>query len=99
MKGCSISVAIQIDLLKALGDGWYHGDNGFEGLALDPEGLDWAVTVLSGWHPAPYIYPTLDGGLSVEWDMGSVATKAKVDLKLRTVTLDCDCMDCMMHKS
>ena len=53
-----------LDHLRVLKDGWLNGD----GLAPSKEGLDWLERILV-YHLqiTPYIYPTYEGGVSLEW--------------------------------
>jgi hypothetical protein len=66
--GASSKIGEQIESLRALEDGWLDG----EGFAIDGPGLDWVAAVLnrmvaSKLLPFPFIYPTEEGGVRVEW--------------------------------
>ena len=73
-------VTAQLDDLRNLKDGWYDGD----GLAPSHEGLDWLEARLSNEYlnllPLPRIYPTVEGGVQLEWSIGSNDTSLEVNL-------------------
>lgn len=72
----------QLDELAALPDGWLDGD----GAALDRVGLEWFGAKFADRYPsdlpAPYLYPTPEGGLQAEWRLGGSIIDLMVDLKI-----------------
>lgn len=82
-----LDVAARVDELRLLNDGWLEG----RGLALSATGLDWFVASFqrefSGDLPLPYVYPTEDGGLRLEWDLGSLDLSIDVDLASKSGAL------------
>lgn len=75
-------------VLQELKDGWFNGD----GLAPSGDGLSWLhewmgkmITFFSA--PCPFIYPTTDGGVSLEWDIGGVDFTIKVNLETRSAVI------------
>ena len=76
--------------LSGLKNGWLDG----EGVAPSPDGLKWLQDVWSTQGerlalPAPYLYPTLGGGLSLEWDHPA-AISLEVNLSTRLGDVDCE---------
>lgn len=68
ISNCEVSIHDQIESLRNLKPGWLNGS----GEAIPRPGLDWVEGVLhrliaSGPVPIPYIYPTEDGNIQVEW--------------------------------
>ena len=55
--------------LKELKDGWYEND----GIAPSHVLLDWIVAHIKKYFtydiPLPYMYPTFEGKVSLEWDI------------------------------
>lgn len=75
--GCPTPMNEQIATLRGLAPGWLDG----EGLAYRGSDLDWleaylARLVTSSGVPCPYIYPTPEGAVRVEWS----APKAEIVL-------------------
>ena len=70
----------QLNQLRALEDGWLEG----EGEAPSNEGLDWLSQAFARFYPAylpaPYIYPTEDGGVQIEWSFGVIDINVRIDL-------------------
>jgi hypothetical protein len=85
----------QIASLKLLKDGWLNG----QGVVIDQEGLIWLEQRLTGLSQdlsKVYLYPTSEGGVSLEYDFQNNKTKdsisAILNLKDRTCELfACDC--------
>lgn len=82
--------ADRIEWLRGIKDGWYNGDS----LGIDSAGLDWFTNVWQHqiviWNSLkedeahrwiPYMYPTPEGHISVEWSIGM---EMIVDLKAQT---------------
>lgn len=68
--------------LRDLEAGWHDG----EGIAPSAEGIDWfegAFLKDENLSPKPYIYPTIDGNVQVEWTIGGWEISMKVDLEKR----------------
>lgn len=81
-------ILARLDELRALEDGWYDG----YGSAPSTQGLDWlgqqAARNLGG-APAPYIYPTPEGSVQFEWDIGSFRPSLEIDLETRVGEWHC----------
>ena len=74
-----LDVNFRLDELRHLSDGWMDG----EGKAPSASGLDWFAGSFELWKhecPLPYIYPTVAGGLSVEWTIERRSMSLEVDL-------------------
>lgn len=73
-----------INELKQLSDGWLDG----KGLAPLAQSLDWLSDELrTRYHddlPAPFIYPTPEGGVQLEWTLGDIEASLEIDLVRRT---------------
>ena len=71
----------QVESLRAVSPGWANG----EGEAINAEGLTWLhealLTKISfGDATMPYLYPTEDGNVSVEWTIGTTIADLEIDL-------------------
>ena len=81
-------ILARLDEFRALEDGWHDG----YGSAPSTQGLDWlgqqAVRNF-GVVPAPYIYPTPEGGVQFEWDIGSFRPSLEIDLETRVGEWHC----------
>lgn len=75
-------VMSRLDELRALQDGWLDG----YGLAPSADGLVWFAQEFEARYPRdvvlPYVYPTADGGLQLEWGLPS----GEVSLEINLVT-------------
>ena len=73
-------VPSRLEELERLEDGWLDG----EGRALDKRGIRWFVEMFERSFPndlpLPYIYPTADGNIQLEWTLGNYELSLKVDL-------------------
>lgn len=77
-----------LDEFRALEDGWYDGC----GSAPSLQGLDWLGQRAArnlGDAPTPYIYPTPEGGVQFEWDIGSFRPSLEIDLETRVGEWHC----------
>lgn len=69
----------RLNELSQLEDGWFDG----EGLAPLADSMSWleeAWCTHAAHLPEPYIYPTLEGGLSLEWDKPGNGLTLELDL-------------------
>jgi hypothetical protein len=77
-------VGARIQELKGLKDGWLDG----EGVAPSDQDLDWMLEFLNKEYPdelpLPYIFPTPEGGVQLEWTIGSYDVSLDVDLSEKT---------------
>ncbi|WP_275288329.1 hypothetical protein [Halomonas elongata] len=77
----STEVQVQLEELKNLRDFWLDG----KGLAPCKSGLDWLISCFSNLYeddlPQPYVYPTPEGGVQVEWSIGEQEISLEIDLK------------------
>jgi len=73
-------VLFRIEELKTLKDGWLDG----KGQAPKDEQLDWFAQNFEAHYPAdlpyPFIYPTPEGGLQVEWSGTNIELSLDADL-------------------
>ena len=85
-----LDIRHQLESLEKLKDGWADGiqpavdwGNGY-GLAPSAEGLEWLGGRLDKLYeqrlPKPYLYPTPEGGVEVEWSMGPIMPSLEIDL-------------------
>lgn len=69
--------------IAALKDGWLDG----QGKAPDAKGLEWFAEKIRGYSPEglrlPYVYPTVNGGIRLEWTIGTREISFDVDLANR----------------
>lgn len=70
----------RIDELRLIKVGWLDG----RGLVPSPAGFDWLEGFFSDSYPAtlpiPYIYPTEEGGVQLEWRTGNQDLSLEIDL-------------------
>ena len=81
-------ILARLDEFRALEDGWYDG----YGSAPSSQGLDWLRQHAArnlGDSPTPYIYPTPEGGVQFEWDIGSFRPSLEIDLETRVGEWHC----------
>jgi hypothetical protein len=80
----------RLNHLKTLQDGWADGmqiaskwGHGF-GKAPPTDGLDWLAVQLEIYYssdlPRPYLYPTPEGGVQIEWSIGVFSASLEIDL-------------------
>lgn len=65
-----MDVFARLDELKGLREGWLDG----KGFAPSEKGLDWIADKFATYYPEtaqdPFIYPTAEGGIQLEWTIG-----------------------------
>lgn len=75
-----LDVSARLDELRGLRDGWLEG----KGKAPGDEGLNWFAASFDRRFPdglpLPRVYPTAEGGLQLEWTLGSKEISLEVDL-------------------
>lgn len=75
------NVPSRLKELTALQDGWLNG----EGKALDKKEIRWFVEMFERFFPNdlpfPYVYPTVEGNIQLEWTFGTCELSLEVDLK------------------
>lgn len=75
-----LDVPFQLDNLRDMEDGWLDGD----GLAPSKEGLNWLGDQFDANFPnnllLPHVFPTLEGGVEMEWSHGRNAIFLEIDL-------------------
>ncbi len=86
----SLDVSRQLAELRNLKDGWADGiqaaDQWGEGFGKAPtaRGLDWLGETFEERYsdnlPRPYLYPTPEGGVSLEWSIGRNEASLEIDL-------------------
>lgn len=78
-----LDVPARLEEFKAMKDGWHEGD----GVAPHSAGLDWLATTFDRRYPdgipLPHTYPTLEGGIEMEWSLGALSIILEVDLDAR----------------
>ena len=75
-----IGLVDRLDGFRVLQNGWLDG----YGSAPNPHGLDWLQQRLVedyGDSPIPHIYPTPEGGVQFEWDIGFFRPSLEIDLE------------------
>jgi hypothetical protein len=76
-----LDIPMRVAELSQLRDGWLNG----EGLALQPEGLQWLSDAFELNYdyelPLPHLYPTPEGGVQAEWMFGREDVSLNVDLE------------------
>ncbi len=79
-----LDIDFRLDELRQLQNGWMDGEGG----KLSESGLDWLKTCFDRYFnlgvPIPYIYPRVDGGLSIEWTFPHHEISMEVDLDNKT---------------
>ena len=73
-------VLARLDEFRTLRDGWLEG----RGRAPSRAGLDWLSNAFEHRYPddlsPPYVYPTSEGGIQVEWTFGPWEITLEIDL-------------------
>lgn len=74
------SFSSRLNELRTLEDGWLDG----KGVAPSSTGLDWLeqrfVSNYSEELPSPFLYPTAEGGVQIEWTIGGCEASLEIDL-------------------
>ena len=77
-----LDVPARLDEFRSLKDGWLEG----KGLAPSHTGLEWLSLSFDHRYPddlsLPYLYPTEDGGIRMEWSLGM--SEVSLDINLET---------------
>ena len=76
------TVSDRFEELKEVEDGWFDG----EGIALDPDGLDWLGLQMATHYvptdtPLPHLFPHVRGSVSAEWSFPQIECGLEIDLK------------------
>ena len=78
-----LDVPSRLSELKKLRSGWMDG----EGVALDPDGLEWLSGRFDRFYPdelpLPHVYPTVEGSVQAEWSLSSQEVSLSVELATR----------------
>ena len=86
-------IARRLEEFKTLQDGWADGvqpasdwGDGY-GVAPSAEGLDWLADAFAARYsddlPKPYVCPTPEGGVLLEWKIGTHRPSLEIDLTTR----------------
>jgi len=77
-------IGTRIEELRSIKNGWLDG----KGIAPDQTALDWVSKQFHTNYPEeltlPYIYPTTEGGLQVEWDIEEQDISLEINLLKHT---------------
>lgn len=75
-----LDVPARLEELRNLIDGWLEG----RGVAPRQEGLDWLAQTFEQNFPddlpLPYVYPTAEGGVQMEWTIDTSEASLEIDL-------------------
>ena len=78
-----LDVPVRLDELRGMKDGWLDGS----GRAPDHAGLEWLSRSFTSHYPSagllPYAYPTPEGGVQLEWSLGTNEVSIEIDLQDR----------------
>lgn len=76
----STDIAARLDEFRLLRNGWLNG----KGLAPSEVGLDWLTGQIESLYPeelpTPFLYPTAEGGIQVEWTIGVHEVSLEISL-------------------
>lgn len=79
-----LDVLARLDELSLLRDGWLDD----QGKALDKQGLEWFADIFSRQYPEelplPYLYPTVEGNIRLEWAFETREISVEVDLHVHS---------------
>lgn len=80
-------VPARLDELRLLRDGWFEGN----GRAPTSAGIDWLSDKFTRAYsedlPLPFVYPTPEGGIRLEWSLGSHDITLDIDLAEHVASL------------
>jgi predicted helicase len=79
-----IDISYRLKQLEDLHDGWLYGE---EGKTLSKTGIQWFENQFNQFFnnvPTPKIYPTSEGGLSLEWQINRHDISLEIDLENHT---------------
>lgn len=81
LDGAVTPVSEQLAQLRTLSPGWLDG----QGMPPSAESLAWTTEILGklpsdGSIPRPYLYPTPEGSIQAEWDIGPWSVTVEVDV-------------------
>lgn len=78
-----LDIGARLDELRQLKRGWFDG----KGEAFDPNALAWLEEMMTLYYPdelpPPYIYPTPEGNLLLEWEDESFDITLEIDLSTK----------------
>ena len=78
-----LDVPARLDELRAMQDGWLEGS----GKAPSPAGLDWLANSFERHFPddlpLPYTFPEPEGGIEMEWSLGTHSVILGIELDTR----------------
>ena len=84
-----LNFSSRLNEFRAIQDGWLDGG----GKAPSPQGLDWLASSLKDYYaadiPIPHIYPTPEGGVSLEWAIGTHRASLEIDLDVHEAEWHC----------
>ena len=76
-----LDVPSRLDEFRNMRNGWLEGD----GQAPDHAGLDWLADIFDRHYPSdvvlPHTYPTPEGGVEMEWSLGSREISLEIDFQ------------------
>ncbi|WP_028986468.1 hypothetical protein [Thermicanus aegyptius] len=76
----SLDVPTRLEELSLLKDGWFDG----EGKALDKNGIKWFTDLFTRFYPdelpLPYVFPTIEGDIRLEWSIGPYEASLELNL-------------------
>lgn len=95
----SLDVGSQLAHLRKLKDGWAEGLQPADqwgqayGKAPPAQGIDWLEDrynrLYAAHLPAPYVYPTPEGGVSLEWSIAQNEASLEIDLYTHSAEWHC----------
>ncbi|MCM8625129.1 hypothetical protein [Accumulibacter sp.] len=75
-----LDVPARLEEIFLLKDGWIEG----KGVSPPKEGLEWLSRSFATHYPddlvLPYLYPTPEGGIQMEWTLGKTEVSLEIDL-------------------
>ena len=78
-----LDIFVQIESMRHLKDGWLEG----AGKAPSESGLNWLAELLDRYlldKTTPYLYPTNEGGVQVEWSLNGWEASLEIDIDLQS---------------